>query len=137
MHLLVLKGQRILSIDLGECNERITFHTDSQSFHFICDASCCSESWINHISGIECLLGEIVLEVQEIELEEIQEGEKGHSGKQECDQVLMYKIITEKGTCDIEFRNSSNGYYGGSLSFIGPESTSLEVRKSGIIKDNF
>lgn len=33
----------------------------------------------------------------------------------ECIQYYGYEIITDKGSAKLEFRNSSNGYYGGSM----------------------
>lgn len=38
--------------------------------------------------------------------------------RQECDEAYGYKIFTDKGQADIIFRNSSNGYYGGSLNGV-------------------
>jgi hypothetical protein len=35
--------------------------------------------------------------------------------RQEEDSFYGLKIVTAKGVCDIVFRNSSNGYYGGYL----------------------
>lgn len=35
--------------------------------------------------------------------------------RQKYDEAYGYKIFTDKGQADIIFRNSSNGYYGGSL----------------------
>ncbi len=33
----------------------------------------------------------------------------------ECLQIYKTTLKTDKGDCDVEYRNSSNGYYGGSL----------------------
>jgi len=35
--------------------------------------------------------------------------------RQEVDEVDFITFVTDKGYFDIEFRNSSNGYYGGSM----------------------
>ncbi len=37
----------------------------------------------------------------------------------DCLQFYGYKITTDKGDATIEFRNSSNGYYGGSIGIAG------------------
>jgi hypothetical protein len=35
--------------------------------------------------------------------------------RQEYDQVYGYCLVTDGGVCEIVYRNSSNGYYGGFL----------------------
>ncbi len=34
-------------------------------------------------------------------------------------QQYFYEIVTDKGSFTLEMRNESNGYYGGSMEFIG------------------
>jgi hypothetical protein len=77
---------------------------------------CCSESWIEHITippGIED--GVVILGVLESDgvVDPLADGEHV--------QVYQTSFTTEKGEIIVEYRNSSNGYYGGSLD--GPKFT--------------
>ena len=127
-----LLGKTIVGIGLDATNEYIKFNTEQESFAFNALGDCCSESWINHISGIETLIGNKVNKVDEIYIPDIERGENGHSERQEVDKIYSYKIFTDKGMCEIEMRNSSNGYYGGALS----QSMELDVPVR-IITENF
>lgn len=110
-----LIGKKVKEIRMDSTNTYIQFETDQGVFSYITEADCCSESWINHISGIQALIGEIVLKTDQIGMAEILEGQEGFSGKQEVEKVYSYKIFTYQGVCELEMRNASNGYYGGSL----------------------
>jgi hypothetical protein len=115
MALKDLIDKTIKCVRLDDDNQFIQFDTDDGNFSYITNETCCSESWINHISGIGAIIGEKVFKVDEVEMEEIYEGEKNHSGKQSHDIIYSFKIFTNKGVCEIEMRNPSNGYYGGEL----------------------
>lgn len=110
-----LVGKRVQEVHLSVNNTYIKFLTNEGNFCFFTESDCCSESWINHISGIETLLGEIVTKVDKIEMPEIQKDEPDFSGRQKVDRIYSFKIFTLQGICELEMRNSSNGYYGGSL----------------------
>jgi hypothetical protein len=77
-------------------------------------ADCCSTTWLADVVGLDALLGQEVLEVVSVELPE------GHltdpeRTKQESDQVMGWEFRTSKGVTTLAVRNSSNGYYGGSV----------------------
>jgi hypothetical protein len=85
-----------------------------------CDADCCSYTWVE---GVEmCRLPATVKEVEDIAMPEVGEpgkqGGKHHGGTY---SVAFYglKITTSRGHIVIDYRNDSNGYYGGSLSWPG------------------
>lgn len=49
-----------------------------------------------------------------------------------CDVLKLYseKLTTAKGIFELEFRNDSNGYYGGWLAYVGkadPEAKFVEI----------
>ena len=78
-----------------------------------CTADCCSVSWVNHISGVSSL---------PFVLESVEERNFGRVAgtRQEEDQVDMYCFIGRdkqgwRHGFQLEFRNSSNGYYGGRI----------------------
>ena len=90
------------------------FVTDQGNVDYICYGDCCSESWVNHIADLNMLVGQKVVDVEEIDMFGLL-GAEPTPTKQEIDEVLFHRITTSKGVCVIEFRNSSNGYYGGSF----------------------
>ena len=92
---------------------RIIFQTDMGDLIYDALAACCSESWFADIIGVKALLGNIVTDVEIVELEFEQ---KSPRTRQEFDTVHGYKIKTLMGITDIVFRNSSNGCYSGTLS---------------------
>lgn len=90
------------------------FVTDQGNVDYYCFADCCSESWVNHIADLDALIGQKVEEVEEIDLFSLL-GAEPEPTKQDVDKVMFHRVRTDKGVCVIEFRNSSNGYYGGSF----------------------
>lgn len=91
----------------------IMFVTDQGPFQYNCDGDCCSETWFSDIIGFDALIGSPVMSVEPLKMNfDIPE----HSSRQDYDSIYGIKIVTQKGHCDIMFRNSSNGYYGGDCS---------------------
>lgn len=90
------------------------FVTDQGNVDYYCFADCCSESWVNHIADLDTLIGQTVKEVEQIDLFRLL-GTQPEPTRQEVDEVMFHRVRTDKGVCVIEFRNSSNGYYGGSF----------------------
>jgi hypothetical protein len=113
-----LIGRRVNGVYLSPDKDLIDFDTDQGPVQFDAEADCCSESWFNHIEGLNALLGQVVESVEQVDMEGINEGEPGFSGRQECDSLFSIKLKTQRGVCGIEFRNSSNGYYGGSAQLV-------------------
>jgi hypothetical protein len=77
-------------------------------------ADCCSETWFADIVGVEALLGNQIVGVEIRDLPDPQDGRC----RQDSDAVYGFSLKTAKGVCDFVYRNSSNGYYGGSLEKI-------------------
>lgn len=74
------------------------------------DGDCCSYSWIEQFSNHEYLPGALILDVQKINVPGIE------STDDKCIQCYGVKIVLEgRPAFEFEFRNSSNGYYGGSI----------------------
>lgn len=111
-----LIGSRVFEIRMDPQHEAILFGTNKGVFRYRCDADCCSETWIESLENVDALLRGDVREV--VELEEV----SAPGTRQESDVIYGFKINTNKGTFKLIFRNSSNGYYGGSLEFV-PGST--------------
>lgn len=106
-HFLV--GKKITAVYLATDGHAIKFSTDSGEIVAKTDGDCCSNTWIENVEMPDNLLG-TVQSVEDLTLRE--EGEDG-----ELTQFYGCKIVTEKGICTLDYRNESNGYYGGNLSW--------------------
>lgn len=113
----VLVGKRIKEIYLANDNQAIKFVLNNEKEIVArADDDCCSYTWIENIDGIEQILNSPIVSVEDIELPERE------SIKHPDSDVVAYyglKIISEKGFATIDYRNDSNGYYGGDLSWPG------------------
>lgn len=81
-------------------------------FPFVAD--CCSETWLADVVGLDALLGSEIVEVVAIDLPEGHLTDPSRT-RQDEDRVMGWEFRTAKGVCTIAVRNSSNGYYGGSV----------------------
>lgn len=114
MNELVLKDKIIVKILLTKDKQAIKFILkDSDDVIAKCDADGYSYTWIEHLSlpaGFYCK----VLDVCDLDMPDL-------GDMPDCEVVLYYgfKITTDKGDIIIDYRNDSNGYYGGSLSWPG------------------
>lgn len=110
-----LVGKVINKIEMSDDTTVMVFTTDSgEKIAYLTEGDCCSYSWFSHITNLDTLLGQKVNEVverEEFSKEEYEKAEK--EGDYESLALYGYMLKTNKGTCDIEFRNDSNGYYGG------------------------
>jgi len=92
----------------------IIFSTDDGGYAYRTEGDCCSHSWFSGIQGMEALIGGKVSLVSDCLLDE-RDNEDGY----ECLKIYGINITTDKGRAVVEFRNSSNGYYGGWCEFAG------------------
>lgn len=112
-----LIGKTIDAVFIDSQNQHyLMFRTDKGDIWFFGEGDCCSETYFSDIQQIRNLIGMTVLSVEDIDLKE---GEyKPKSSRQNVDSVYGIKLYTERGICIIVYRNSSNGYYGGSCYFL-------------------
>ncbi len=77
---------------------------------FYTEAECCSHSWIEHISGVAALIGQPIIAAGQLDLPTPDQDP-------EVDFIQAYSstLVTAHGLFELEFRNSSNGNYGGRL----------------------
>lgn len=92
-------------------DEKIVFrygHGDFLEMHAIGD--CCSKSWIEAVDIIPGAVGSEIISIFNESLESVND-------HPDYDCLAFYKTIirTRKGDIIIDYRNSSNGYYGGWL----------------------
>ena len=110
-------GRHIKDFWISDNRTEMKFYTDDGTVVIECEPDCCSEAWIEHIDFPECLRDAMVVEVEEIKWHMLEEGMLGYSGRQLVDQIYFLKIRTTKGYATIDYRNSSNGYYGTRLNW--------------------
>jgi len=107
-----LIGKTITSIEVAKDKKAIKFNlADANSIIVKADGDCCSSTWIESLDMPEAILGAPVTAVEDIPMPDL--------GQPEYDVIQYYgcKITTTKGSCVIDYRNESNGYYGGNLSW--------------------
>ncbi len=90
-------------------SELVFFTDDNNIYDWNAFGDCCSESWFYHVLGVDNLLGFKILKVEE----HLEQDATDNYSRQEFDRIYKVTITTTRGYCDIEFRNSSNGYYSG------------------------
>ena len=105
-----LVGRTIKAIVVERGERALAFDTDKGALIWKARGDCCSEAWFSDIENVAALLGGTVVSV--VERDAKHDVEDGRS-RQDYDEVYGYTITTNLGTSVIEFRNSSNGYYGG------------------------
>lgn len=107
------------------------------------DGDCCSESWWADAIGVKQLIGAEVTDVEEMEMPDeslvpvqTYDSDNGkyintlpdgviepprhldpRRTRQQEDTLYGYRVKTTQGACDLIFRNSSNGYYGGTAAW--------------------
>lgn len=109
---LGLTGQTIGSLRIDTFDESYLYlHTLNDVLVWMTNADCCSETWFSDITGVANLLGHVILAATMFDPPEVDDGRC----RQESDYFYGVRITTDAGDCEIVYRNSSNGYYGGSI----------------------
>jgi hypothetical protein len=108
-----LIGLRVEAMFVTEGEHALALVTDRPADDSILlldtEGDCCSESWWADATGVMQLLHAKIVSTEDIELDTPEDGRS----RQDEDQAYGLRINTDHGSCDLIFRNSSNGYYGG------------------------
>lgn len=107
-----LDDKRIIGIEIADDKKAMRFLVEGgDPIVAKADGDCCSSSWIEHVELPALGFPAKVISVSDIDLPGASEDDYG--------SIIVYglKIITDKGEIVIDYRNSSNGYYGGDLSW--------------------
>lgn len=75
-------------------------------------AECCSETWIESVELPALGFPAEVITVQDLDMPPVPDQAED---TYEYLQIYGFKIVTDRGEVVVDFRNESNGYYGGSL----------------------
>lgn len=108
-----LVGKRIKAARIDAKRTLLVFETEEGAFSFSSEGDCCSRSWFEHAENVAALAGGVVQSAEEVDLPDAPELPEGHDEYGECIKVYGYEIKTDRGTCRLDMRNASNGYYGG------------------------
>ena len=112
-----LGGKTITGVEIAADRQALRFILADGEIVVNVDADCCSYSWVEHVELPALGFPATVLSVSDIEMPE-----GAASGFHPDSDVLAFygcKIVTDRGEMVIDYRNDSNGYYGGSLSWPG------------------
>lgn len=106
-----LLDKKIVSVKIADDKMAMLFVTENnENLILRVDADCCSHTWIESVDLPALGLPFTVIECKDLELNI---PEKEYDG----DVIKFYgaEIVTDKGSMNIDYRNSSNGYYGGNI----------------------
>lgn len=108
----ILVGKTIKAVFLAEDRRAVKFVlADDSEIVARCDADCCSYTWIENFEMPDNMLGTV------IEADGIDMPDQGDMEGRDVVRYYGFRIVTERGICTIDYRNDSNGYYGGNLSW--------------------
>jgi hypothetical protein len=108
-------GRTITGVWRGSGDVAFTFD-DGTTIYCAPEGDCCSHSWVEHVSGVADAIGATVDSV-DVNPEIATHDDANHEA---YDVLALYGIslITTRGhRIDIDYRNESNGYYGGWLNW--------------------
>jgi hypothetical protein len=104
-----LVGKTLTKVELASDKKAIRFTVDGETVVAKCDGDCCSDTWIE---SVEMPAGGLPAKISEATDLDMPGG---------TDELARYglKLATDKGDLVLDYRNESNGYYGGNLSWPG------------------
>src|SRR5690349_17381854 len=110
-----LIGKTITALEIADDKKALRFVlTDGECIVNV-EGDCCSSTWVEHVELPALGFPATVTAVRDLTLDRVEH--------EEFDVVQFYgcNIATDRGEIVIDYRNSSNGYYGGSLSWPGDD----------------
>jgi hypothetical protein len=111
----LLIGKKIVDVKIADDKEALLFVTDAgENIIVRVDADCCSSTWIETVELPALGFPFMVIACDDLDMnKEVEEIDW------ECIRYYGAKITTDKGDMVIDYRNSSNGYYGGNIVWPG------------------
>lgn len=107
----ILIGKRVVKVSINGDHDTLLFELAvGPAINAKFRSECCSTTWVESIDAPDALIG-TVRSVENLDLP----GFMKEIGDMQYLQYYGCKITTDNGTCVIDYRNSSNGYYGGDL----------------------
>jgi hypothetical protein len=124
-----LIGKTITGLKIADDRQALLFQTTDGDMVVDVDADCCSYTWIEHVDLPALGFPALVTAVEDLDLPQEHKDSTFHK---DSDVLAFYgcKISTDRGEIVIDYRNDSNGYYGGDLSWPG------EYHYGGVYRQN-
>lgn len=96
---------------IADDKKALLFRTSEGDIIAKADGDCCSSTWIEHVEKPALGFPAVVVSVDALD--------RGPDEEQDYGRIAHYgcKITTDRGEIIIDYRNESNGYYGGNLSW--------------------
>lgn len=101
------RESKLRSVTMGRLGGSVTFKfQDGYKAEFAVEGDCCSRSWIEHLEVPKDINGATLFSIEDSPMPE-----------QGGAEMKFYKTTfnTDRGAVVLEYRNESNGYYGGYL----------------------
>lgn len=104
-------GKKVNSIFIADDKKAMKFSCDDGEHVVNVEGDCCSASWIEHVE-----LPALGFPFTIVSIENLDMG-KNPIENEEYEHLQFYgcKVSTDKGGMIIDYRNESNGYYGGDI----------------------
>ena len=103
-----LAARKLVAVEVSDDKETLTFRFADGFVSYAVEGDCCSHSWIEHLTVPPDIAGSEITAWSERDM-----GEKVAEEDYETIKVYETSFRTPKGDIVVEYRNSSNGYYGG------------------------
>ena len=111
-----LIGKKIVNVKIAEDKLAMLFVCDNgEELVVRVDAECCSYTWIESVELPALGFPFTVIACDDLDMNK----EPLENEEYECLQFYGAKITTDKGDMVIDYRNDSNGYYGGDIVWPG------------------
>ena len=111
-----LIGKKIVDVKIAEDKLAMLFICDNgEELVVRVDADCCSYTWIESVELPALGFPFTVIACDDLDMNK----EPLENEEYECLQFYGAKITTDKGDMVIDYRNDSNGYYGGDIVWPG------------------
>lgn len=129
----ILVGKTLTGLMLAKDKKALLFQTTGGDILVRVDADCCSYTWVEHI---ELPALGFPAEVVSVENLDLPQDTKPEDADKECVAYYGCKITTSRGEIVIDYRNDSNGYYGGGLSWPVAKKGDYEHFYGGVYGQN-
>lgn len=116
--LKAVEGAKVTKVWDGNGEVAISFD-NGKTLYSASEGDCCSYSWVAHVSGVAAVIGQSIDRAEE-RPEYATHADESDETSKSADVLALYGVtlITERGDMlDIDYRNDSNGYYGGWLNW--------------------
>jgi hypothetical protein len=108
----ILIGKILNGIKIADDKQALLFITNEGDFVVKCDADCCSTTWIESVELPTLGFPALITDVNDLPMPDL-----GDMAGRDVVSYYGCQIKTDKGEIVIDYRNDSNGYYGGNLSW--------------------